>query len=299
MKESENKIKAVCFGEVLFDNFPDYSKIGGAILNVSIRLKSFGMDVSIISSVGQDEKGKEIVQYLENEGIGTSGIFVQQDYLTGEVNVSLDEDGVASYNIPYPVAWDKIQMNDKYENLVKNSDVLLYGSLSCRDAITKSTLQSILKLASYKVFDVNLRAPHYSSEMLMDMMNKSNLIKFNNEELFEVADYLCCKYISMEKIIDFLAKESSTDTICVTMGAFGAVLYNKGKFYYNSGYRIKVMDTVGAGDSFLASLVYKLLNGDSPQEALNFACAVGALIAGSEGANPSLSTHEIYKFMHL
>lgn len=132
----------------------------------------------------------------------------------------------------------------------------------------------------------------------MDLMNESNFIKFNYDELFEVADYLGCKYNSMEQIISFLAKLSGTDTICVTKGAYGAVVYNNGNFYYNSRYRIKVLDTVGSGDSFLASAVYKPLNGDSPQEALNFGCAVGALIAGSEGANRKLSKQRIYKFMN-
>ncbi|APQ17774.1 carbohydrate kinase family protein [Maribacter hydrothermalis] len=298
MEISKQKIKAVCFGEVLFDNFPTYSKIGGALLNVSVRLKSLGVDVSMISCVGDDSNGKEIIRYLKKKGIDTSGILVQHEYPTGLVNVLLDKKGVASYDIPYPVAWDKIVMLETYKDLVKDNDVIIFGSLACRHAITRSTLKSILKHVHYKVFDVNLRVPHYTYELLIDLMKESNFIKFNDDELFEVADYLGCKNNSIEQIISFIAKVSGTDSICVTKGAYGAVLYTKGNFYYNSGYRIKVLDTVGAGDSFLASVVYKLMNGDGPQDALNFGCAVGALIAGGKGANPKLSKHKIYKFMN-
>ena len=127
-------------------------------------------------------------------------------------------------------------------------------------------------------------------------MKESNLIKFNDDELFEIAEYLGYKNYSMEQVITHLVKVTQTDSICVTKGAFGAVLFNNGIFYYHSGYQIKVLDTVGAGDSFLASVVYKLLNENNPQEALDFACAVGALIASSKGANPKLS---IQRLKHL
>jgi len=223
---------------------------------------------------------------------------VQTEYPTGKVNVILKDKGIASYDISYPVAWDKMLMLDAYEGLVKDCDVFVFGSLACRDAVTRSTLQSILKFARYKVFDVNLRAPHFTNERLNGLMKEANFIKFNDEELYEIADYLGSPYNSVEQTIAFIAKEAGTDTICVTKGAYGAVLYKNGNFYYNSGYRIKVLDTVGSGDSFLASVVYKLFNGDSPQEALNFGCAVGALVAGSEGANPILTKQRITKFMN-
>ena len=130
-------------------------------------------------------------------------------------------------------------------------------------------------------------------------MHEADFIKLNDEELLEISQKMGSPYHSFEQNIKFIAKETNTKHICVTKGAFGAVLYYNDKFYYNSGYFIKVMDTVGAGDSFLASLLIKLLNGKSPQKALNFACAVGALVAGSEGANPALTKKDISKFMML
>lgn len=294
----ENKIKAVCFGEVLFDNFPQHSKIGGAPLNVSLRLQSHGAEVYMISSVGHDIHGNKINDHLRNAGVNTDGIQVNSHYRTGEVNVILNDKGMASYDIAYPVAWDKIMTRKCDGGQVREADIFIFGSLACRDKISYNTLKKLLEMAKYKVFDVNLRPPHYTGQLLLELMQYSNFIKFNDDELFEIAGYLGSKYNSMEQAIAFVAKCTDTETICVTKGAYGAVLYHQDRFYYNSGYRIKVLDTVGSGDSFLASVIYRLLMGDDPQTALNFGCAVGALVARSEGANPILTAQEITDFMN-
>ena len=292
------KLKAICFGEVLFDNFPTHSKIGGAPLNVSLRLQSYGVEVSIISSVGDDVDGNKIINYLNRYGVNTDGVQMSSSYGTGQVNVVLNDKGVASYDISYPVAWDKILPENLYESQLKETDVFIYGSLACRDNTSRTTLKGLLEIAQYKVFDVNLRAPHYTKELLLELMQHANFVKFNDDELYEVAEYLGSKYNSMEQTIVFVAKETQTETICVTMGAYGAVLYHQNIFYYNSGYRIKVLDTVGSGDSFLASVIYKLLNGEGPQAAIDFGCAVGAMVAKSEGANPIFTKQRINKFMN-
>lgn len=293
-----NNLKAICFGEVLFDNFPTHSKIGGAPLNVSLRLQSYGVNVYMISSVGDDPEGKRIIDCLSNVGVNTEGIQVNSNYGTGQVNVILNEKGVASYDIAYPVAWDKISPKKHYETQIKESDIFIYGSLASRDNTSQSTLKQLLEMAKYKVFDVNLRAPHYTKELLLDLMHHANFIKFNDDELYGVAEFLGSKYHSMEQTIAFVSEQTQTETICVTKGAYGAVLYHQKNLYYNSGYKIKVLDTVGSGDSFLASLIYKLFSGESPQEAINFGCAVGALVAENEGSNPKLTMKNIAKFMN-
>lgn len=293
-----DKIKAVCFGEVLFDNFPTHSKIGGAPLNVALRLQSYGVEVAIISSVGTDKDGSKIINYLKDSGVNTDLIQSNGEYSTGQVNVILNDKGIASYDIKYPVSWDKIEHKAIHDIFLKTSDVFIFGSLVCRDESSFSTLLRLLKLAKYKVFDVNLRTPYYTDKLLLELLELSNFIKFNDDELFEIAGYLNSKYNSLEQTVEYIAKETNTETICVTKGAYGAVLYHKEKFYYNSGYRIKVLDTVGSGDSFLASVIYKLFNGDGPQAAIDFGCAVGAMVAKSEGANPILSNSRIAKFMN-
>ena len=294
----KNKIKAVCFGEVLFDVFPTHSKIGGAPLNVCVRLESLGADAAMLSSVGEDQNGIKIINYLRNSGVDTDGIQIQTEYATGVVNVVLNDKGVASYDIAYPVAWDKIELQESMRSVVESSDVLVYGSLVCRDKVSRATLNTLLKWAPYKIFDANLRAPHYTKEVLVELMQAADFIKLNDDELYEIAGYLGSKYNNMEQNIVFIAQETHTKTLCVTKGAFGAVLYKNKKFYYNSGYRIKVVDTVGSGDSFLASVIYKLFTGEDPQKAIDYGCAVGALVAGSEGANPVLAPEDIAKFMN-
>ena len=293
----KRKIKAVCYGEVLFDNFPTHSKIGGAPMNVALRLSTFGMEVSMISAVGKDSSGEEIINYLQVAGVGIDLIQIDTEYPTGIVDVVLNEKGTASYNISYPVAWDKIQFQKHTISTLANSDIFVFGSLVCRDKVSRSTLLELLKHAPYKVLDMNLRSPHYTKELLFQLITSADFIKFNDEELYEVAGYLGSNFNSMEQNIKFIAQTFQTDTICVTKGAFGAVLYKEGKFFHNSGYKVRVIDTVGAGDSFLASLLYKLFSNVNSQEALDFACAVGALVAGSEGANPNLTFERITEFM--
>ncbi|KAB1156942.1 carbohydrate kinase family protein [Flavobacterium luteum] len=293
------KVKAVTYGEVLWDVFPTHKKIGGAPLNVALRMKSFGAESTIISKVGSDVDGKEILSFLSENGIDTDIIQISEEYKSGVVNVMINEKGNASYDILYPSAWDKIVLNEDIKDIVADADVFIFGSLICRDEESRSTLNALLEIAKYKVFDANLRAPYYTQEVLIDLMLKADFIKLNDEELFEISRKLNSPYNSFEQNIKFIADKTNTKQVCVTKGAFGAVLYYNERFYYNSGYFIKVVDTVGAGDSFLASLIIRLLRGKSPQKSLNYACALGALVAGHEGANPKILEKEIVKFMML
>jgi fructokinase len=293
------KVKAVTFGEVLWDVFPTHKKIGGAPLNVALRMKSFGAESTIISKIGSDVDGKEIVSFLSEKGIETDTIQISEEYKTGVVNVMINEKGNASYDILYPSAWDKIALNEDIKKKVSDADVFIFGSLICRDEESRSTLNALLEEAKYKVFDVNLRAPYYTTDVLVELMMKADFIKLNDEELFEISRKLDSPYNSFEQNIKFIADKTNTKQVCVTKGAFGAVLYYNEKFYYNSGYFIKVVDTVGAGDSFLASLIVRLLRGKSPQKSLNYACAIGALVAGEEGANPKISEKVISDYMKI
>lgn len=289
--------KIVCFGEVLFDVFPTHTKIGGAPLNVGLRLASLGIETQIISRIGQDAKGKELLDFIEANDVSTTYIQTDSHFSTGEVTVKLDEKGSASYTINYPVAWDKIEATPEAHDIVSFADAVVFGSLVCRDTASYQSLLSILKVAKYKIFDVNLRAPFYTKELLSDLMNKADFIKFNDDELYEISAYLGSPYHSLEQNMQFIAEKTNTQHICVTKGSHGAVLFYNNQLFYNSGYKITVADTVGAGDSFLAGLLSKLLAGIAPQEAINFACALGALVAQEEGANPKISKESIKAFM--
>ncbi|MDH5367485.1 MAG: carbohydrate kinase [Cyclobacteriaceae bacterium] len=290
---------AICFGEVLWDIFPTYKNIGGAPLNVALRLQSFGINTYMISRIGNDENGNELLQYINENAVNTSNIQRDKIFKTGCVNVTLDNNGSAFYEIEYPVAWDKIEISDKVIETVKSSDVFIYGSLASRDEVSKSTLLNLLQYSNYNVFDVNLRAPYYSMDLLLSLMSKSDFIKCNDEELNEICVALNYNSDSTIEQIKFLSQHSQTQQICVTKGEHGADLFYKGRFYTNAGYPTKVADTVGAGDSFLATLIGKLLNNIAPDEALNYACAVGALVASKEGANPRLIDSEILALLSL
>lgn len=296
-EKMKNKLKGVSFGEILFDVFLEHKKIGGAPLNVASRLNSLGGDVAMISGVGNDANGKKLVDYLNNLGINTKAVQVNDTYPTGIVNVILNEKGNASYDINYPAAWDKIESSAENIAIVKNADFFVYGSLSSRDSVSRDTLKELLAVAKYKIFDVNLRIPHYTKKNVLDLLNSADFLKFNDDELNEICDDLNSNKKSLEQNIKFIAEKTKTPTVCVTLGSHGAVLYHENKFYHNSGFKVNVIDTVGSGDSFLASLIIMLLNGKDPQYAINFASAVGSIVAQSEGANPVISQSEIDEFL--
>ena len=291
--KNKKKLSIACFGEVLFDIFPSYSKIGGAPLNVANRLASLGIGAHLITRIGNDVLGKEIIKFLEVAGMVTETIQVDESFPTGAVIVTLDDKGSASYSIKYPAAWDKIELAKSIVMVMENADVLVFGSLACRDDISYHTLKDLIKLAKYKIFDVNLRPPFYTKELLIDLMCVADLIKFNEEELFEIAVFLGCPLITLNEQLTFVAKKTNTKTICVTRGGEGAVLLFEGNIYTNEGHKVKVADTVGAGDSFFAGLISQLLMGEGPQESLDFACALGALVASKDGANPTILPKEI------
>ncbi|GAA3517114.1 carbohydrate kinase [Aquimarina addita] len=290
--------KITCFGEVLWDIFPNHKKIGGAPLNVAIRLQSLKNNISLISSIGNDTEGREIIEFIKEQGINAECIQINQTLKTGTVHVLLNQKGSASYDIKFPRAWDYVQLTKNAIKVVKDSDAFIFGSLITRNDSSRDTLYALLELARFKIFDVNLREPYYTPEILHYLMIKANFIKFNDEEIFEIAKMLDSKTQSLEQNILFIAKQTDTQSICVTKGRHGAILYYNKTFYYNSGYQIIVVDTVGAGDSFLASLINKLLKGVSPQEAIDFACAVGALVASREGANPQISEQDVNELVN-
>ena len=283
----------VCFGEVLWDVFPNHKKIGGAPLNVALRLQSLENKVAIITRIGDDAEGREIKNFIKDRGVETENIQIDATLKTGEVAVILDSNGSASYTINSPRAWDNLQLTECAKEIIKKSNAFIFGSLVARNEVSRDTLYQLLKYAKYKIFDINLRAPHYRIAVLKTLMKEADFIKFNDDEIFEIAKELNSKTNSLEETIQFIAKETNTKSICVTKGGEGAVLYYNDKFYYNAGYKIEVVDTVGAGDSFLASLTDKLLKSALPQDAIDFASAVGAIVASKAGANPIITDTEI------
>lgn len=285
--------RVVSFGEILWDKLPSRKVPGGAPLNFAYRLNSFENSLSIISKVGDDSLGKELSEFLNKNGLDTEHIQISKIYKTGEVNVSIDKNGIADYDILNPVAWDDISLNLKNIELTKNSSVFVFGSLICRNMTSRRTLKELLKIAPFKLFDINLRSPYYNMNLIEELMLSSDFIKFNYEEIEEISTIYINKKTTLENMIETISEKTKTKNICVTMGEKGACYYTNNSFYYQDGFKINVLDTVGAGDSFLATLVEGILNKTKPQEILKKACAVAALVASKEGATPKVSMREI------
>ncbi|MDO4998047.1 MAG: carbohydrate kinase [Neisseria sp.] len=284
------------FGEVLWDAFPDGKRLGGAPLNVLARLAALGANASMISRVGDDADGTTLLTQIAERNIKTDLIQIDKEQATGLVQVSLSANGSASYDIVYPCAWDKIVADDATKQHLAASDVLIFGSLALRDTVSRRALNDLLPLAKFKVFDVNLRAPHYRAEELLPFLRQADLLKVNDDELFELAAAFGSRYFGLEQNIAFLSKIAECERICVTLGQHGAVFFNAGKFHFHAGYRVNVVDTVGAGDNFLAGFVFQFLQGKTPAESLDFACALGAMVAAHAGANPEITREQIDAF---
>lgn len=291
-------MKITGFGEILWDTFPDGKILGGAPLNVLYRLQSLGMDTAIISSRGNDGDGEELVRQIQQKNIVSNFVQIHPDYPTSQVKVSLNAHGSASYEIVYPCAWDGIRTEEAALHRVAQSDAFIFGSLAMRDETSRKTLNSLLQQAKFKIFDVNLRKPHYDASLILETMKQADVVKLNDDELYELSKIYGSPYHGLEQNIVYLAKLTDTDTLCVTLGSHGAVLYKNGEFFRHGGFKIKVADTVGSGDSFLGGLIYQLLNRAEPQYALAFACALGALVASEHGATPDISAERIGRFMN-
>jgi len=285
--------KIVCFGETLWDIFPDKKVIGGAPLNVSLRLHALGADSKMISRIGQDNEGVKLLEYLKSKSFDISLIQTDKHLNTGNVQVHLDQNNTATYTISEPVAWDHISIEKADIEQISKTDAFIFGSLCCRNSISRKALFECLPRAKFKVFDANLRAPFYTMELIVQLIGVADMIKLNDEELEEVSIFMKIKADTIDAQIKELAERTNTKYVCVTLGADGAIYYENGMFFKNPGYKVIVKDTVGAGDSFLASFVYQFILGTASQAALDFSCAMGSLVASKNGGNAHVFMQEI------
>lgn len=295
---TSSQARVFCYGEILWDVFPDQRLIGGAPLNVASRLHSLGADVHMISALGKDALGEEALNYLNEVGLSTEEVASVDRWETGSVIVTLDDAGSASYEIKKPVAWDFIGVSRELLSSLGLTDYVVFGSLSLRGAFNREVMQALMQTPAKFVFDVNLRPPHYDLNMVYELMQRSDVVKMNDDELEAIAQTLGGPADDMKEQVLWLEKTTNTHKICITRGADGALLRSQGEFYEHPGYSVTVADTVGAGDSFLACLIQGwLLAGLPPQKALAQACAMGALVASKSGANATVLLEELEHLM--
>ena len=210
--------KIISFGEVLWDNLPTGKVLGGAPVNLLIHLATQGADCSVISRCGNDDDGAALLAAIQRKRVATDLIQTNSQFATSQVLVQLDNEGSAHYDIVYPCAWDEIHASEAAKARVAQSDVFVFGNLAVRDAVSHQALAELLPHATFKIFDVNLRPPHYQFAHLHDMMQQADFIKFNDDELYEIAAALGSPYRSIEQNIRFIAERTHTRQICVTLG---------------------------------------------------------------------------------
>jgi fructokinase len=283
---------AIAYGEVLWDLLPDGALPGGAPMNVAYHLQQWGVKAGMISRIGTDEWGQQLLDFLNNKKIDTHLLQTDEQLSTGVVQVDLDERGHASYDIVEPVAWDNIHSEAAAKTAVKNADALVFGSLACRNSRSRDTLMELIQESSFNVFDVNLRPPHYTKELIETLLQRSQLVKMNDDELKIISAW----YSEAEHEIDqmqAIQDQFQLQGLVVTKGGDGASMLHASGYYRQGGFPAKVKDTIGSGDSFLAGFLSKHLLQKDIQECLEFACKLGAFIATQKGATPDYSSEQV------
>lgn len=257
-------------------------------MNVAADLRNFGLNAQLISRVGSDDLGRELLDFLAQKQIPLDLIQVGQTHLTGVAKANISDSNEVTYKIVQPVAWDYIQLVPGLLETVRQSDLFVYGSLAARSQQTHETLLALLAVAPRKVFDVNLRAPHYERETVEELLHHAHIAKLNEHELVELSAWYG-EENDLHQAMHQLRDRYELDMLCVTLGENGAVLLDGTGLYSQVGFPIEVADTIGSGDAFLAAFLYKTLQGESPKETLKFACATGAYVATQSGATPAFT----------
>ncbi len=291
------KNQVVCFGEILWDNLPTGKKPGGAPMNVAYHLNQLGIQSSLISKVGNDSNGDELLSFLETKGISKKYCQIDKIYPTSTVEVVIGEDSEVRYEILKPVAWDFIERNKELISLTQNSDAFVFGSLATRNLTSYETLLSLLDKAAYKVFDVNLRAPHYSINGVADLLAKCDLLKLNIHELNLITSWFFSDCQTEWEKIDSLQDKFEIPEIVVTKGGAGATYYTENEQYNYPAYQVVVNDTIGSGDSFLAAFLAKKLGGAEISEILDYASALGGYVTTQSGACPDYKQNDLCRFI--
>jgi fructokinase len=287
------KNRILCIGEILWDLLPAGAKAGGAPMNVALHLLKLGFEVRFAGKVGNDALGDSLRRFLQSNGLDISLLQVDDKLPTSTVVVHLGPDNQVDFEIVDNVAWDQIEFTDDLLDTSRKSDVIIYGTLAARHEFSRNTILSALKNTSgIKLIDVNLRAPYNKKEIVEPLLEIADIAKLNDDELRHIGKWYD-KTGEEKELTKWLSDKYKCDLICITRGARGALIYNKGEFHEHPGFKVKVEDTVGSGDAFLAGFLANYLAGKDLYSSLEFACATGALVATRAGATPEYRIDEI------
>ncbi len=290
---TSNQSKTIVgLGEILWDVFPDGPRFGGAPANFSCSASSLAAsstEVYMVSGVGDDELGRRALQALRDKGVDTSHVAVLKQP-TGKVDVQLDGEGKASYTFASDTAWDNLGWHDDLASLAASADAVCFGRLGQRSEPARQTIQRFVaatRLTTLRIFDINLRPPFYSDQVIRQSLQLANVLKLNDEELPILSQLYGCEGADIE-VLRQLSDRCELTAIALTRGAAGSVLLRNGELDESAAVPTEVVDTVGAGDAFTAALAVGLL-ADEPLSVINArATRVAAYVCSQPGATPPI-----------
>ena len=292
MPAEPRKPRILSCGEVLWDLFPEGARFGGAPANFACHAALLGGDVTMLSAVGKDIRGDEAVTILR--GFGVEIYLVQRiaDAITGSVGVNVDTAGKPSFEIHAGSAWDLINWTDALEVKVSEADAIYFGTLGQRGAVSRATIRRAMELARergiLRVLDVNLRSPFYDAALIRESIAHASVLKLSDDELSEVATACGIALDTKpEATLRSLLTRFGLHLVVMTRGAEGALFVSPNGVIDQSGIPTKVVDTVGAGDSFTAAFVLGILRGDAPEVILQKACEIASAVCSQSGAVPA------------
>ncbi len=281
----------VGMGEALWDVLPEGRKIGGAPANFAYHVSQFGLPSCVVSAVGDDPLGDEILENFTSKGL--THLVDKVPYPTGTVQVELDQEGIPMYDIKENVAWDNIPFTPELEEIARNAKAVCFGSLAQRNVVSRQTIAKFLDAMPKKedtlvVFDVNLRQGFYNKEILCESMERCNILKINDEELVTVSRMFGYPGIDLQDKCWILLGKYNLKMLILTCGVNGSYVFTPGHVSFQPTPKVEVADTVGAGDSFTAAFIASVLRGDSVEEAHSKAVRTSAFVCTQKGAMPIL-----------
>ncbi len=279
----------VGLGEALWDVLPEGRKIGGAPANFAYHISQFGYESRVVSAVGEDKLGDELLERFRENGLKCQ--VERVPYATGTVQVELDPNGVPMYEIKEGVAWDNIPFTEELEQLARQTRVACFGSLAQRSVVTRETIHKFLEAMPtgedhYKIFDINLRQGFYTRETITDSMERCNILKINDEELVAISRMFGYPGIDLQDKCWILLAKYKLKMLILTCGVNGSYLFTPGNVSFVATPKVDVADTVGAGDSFTATFIASILRGESVKDAHMKAVRVSAYVCTQHGAMP-------------
>ena len=281
----------VGMGEALWDVLPEGKKIGGAPANFAYHVSQFGLPSCVVSAVGDDSLGHEIISNFTSKGL--NHLIETVPYPTGTVQVEIDQAGIPQYDIKENVAWDNIPYTAKLEQLAGRTKAVCFGSLAQRNVVSRNTINRFLDAMpqapdTLVVFDVNLRQGFYNKEILCHSMERCNILKINDEELVTVSRMFGYPGIDLQDKCWILLGKYNLKMLILTCGINGSYVFTPGKVSFQPTPSVEVADTVGAGDSFTAAFIASILKGKSVEEAHANAVKTSAFVCTQKGAMPIL-----------